>query len=102
MIVRDHQRSCTSLYAPVSRTGFSATAEWTQNAAVHHGCGYTGREHVHCVPNIGSGYVNAYGGKVVAEQLKDTATCPSADPNMVKAGWQEFLPSGKKTFWYFG
>jgi hypothetical protein len=42
----------------VSRTPSSATAEWTQNAAVHHGCGYTGREHIHCVPNGGGSYQN--------------------------------------------
>lgn len=92
---------CISLYAPVSRTPSSATAEWTQNAAVHHGCGYTGREHIHCVPNGGGSYQNAYGGKVVAEQLPDRANCPAAAPNLVKAGWQEYLPGGAKTFWYY-
>lgn len=93
--------NCQSTFGHSTLTGTHATAYWLQNAAVHHGCGYMGRTKIHCTPDGGVTYVNRYGGTVVAERLNDTATCPSGY-NLIKAGWQEFLSSGKRTFWYFG
>lgn len=92
--------SCQSTYGHSTLTGTEATAFWEQNAAVHHGCGYTGRTHIHCTPDGGVTFKSEFGGPVVAEHLNDTAKCPSGY-NLIKAGLAGIPSRGQENLLVF-
>ena len=92
---------CHSEFKPDSTTAGQSTAHWTINSIAHLGCGYVGRDHIHCVQFTGGPYLNEYGGKVTGEGVKDQAKCPGGY-FVMKAGWQIFYSTGPLTSWYSG